>query len=137
MLISPIPTLAVDGCRVIPVDPVWAPTGVAGCEIYGEGKASWWHGEGIARNDCVWPWTACQPVKVTSLQTNRSIVVVPTMFCGCFTGTPDERIVDLDLAAVLALGLDRSEGLFPVVVESAAVGESEPPSTLPDTAAQQ
>lgn len=50
-----------------------------------------------------------------------------------YTGTPDERIVDLDAATLAALGLDPSQGLFPVVVEPVA-GSLDPPPVLPDTA---
>lgn len=118
-------------CEPYPVTS-YSPTGIVGCEVYGEGVASWYQGSGVARNDCVWPWNACQPIEITSLETGRSIVVTPTMYCDCYTGTADERIVDLDLAAVRSLGLDPSRGLFPVRVEPAGVGTGLP--ALPDTA---
>jgi len=55
-----------DGCRPEPIT-ADTPTGIKGCVIYGEGIASMWGGPGVARNDCVWPWTACQPADVPHL----------------------------------------------------------------------
>lgn len=121
LLALPAPVRA--GCEPEPVGP-YTPTGIKGCEIYGQGTASMWGGPGIARNDCVWPWTACQPIVITSLDTGRSITVVPSMYGDLYTGTADERIVDLDPAAVAALGLEPSRGLWPVEVV---------PAVLPDT----
>jgi hypothetical protein len=121
-----VPNSVRAGCRAEPVTPD-TPTGIAGCEVYGEGIASRWSGPGIARNDCVWPWTGCQPIRITSLDTGISITVTPTMFGDLYTGTADQRIVDLDPAAVEALGLDWSRGLYPVRVEPVTV-------LLPDTA---
>jgi hypothetical protein len=106
----------------------WSPTGIQGCEVYGAGIASHWPGPGVARNDCLWPWTSCIPVTVTSLETGQSIIVTPTMYCDCYTGTSDQRIADLDPAALKALGLweMRAQGLFRVTVQ--------PAISLPDTA---
>lgn len=112
-----------------PIEVTWySPTGVAGCETYGTGLASWWQGPGVARNDCLWPWTNCQPIRITSRSTGLSVTVTPTMYGDLYTGTPDERLVDLDPATLKALGLweNRSRGLFPVTVT--------PATALPDTA---
>jgi len=49
------------------------------------------------------------------------------MFCDCYTGTRDQRLVDLDPVTLAALGLDPSKGLYPVRVTP--VG-----GALPDTA---
>jgi hypothetical protein len=101
--------------------------------VYGEGLASWYSGPGVARNDCTWPWTNCQPIRITVTRTGASVVVRPTMFCDCYTGTPNERLVDLDPSVMKLLGLweSRSQGLFPVIVTPAG---QEPPTSLPDTA---
>lgn len=121
------PVGGADGC--VRYDPVLPnePTGIKGCVVYGEGVASRWQGPGVARNDCVYPWTSCQPVRVTSVDTGLSIIVIPTMYCDCFTGTADERIIDLGPTEVAALGLDPARGLYPVVVEPVDV------QPLPDT----
>lgn len=118
------------GCHAIAITPD-TPTGIAGCTVYGVGTASAWGGPGAARNDCEWPWNDCQAIAVLSLTTGLRIVVVPTMFGDLYTGTRHERIVDLDPAMVAALGLDPSDGLWPVRV-TPVDGET----GLPDTAMQ-
>lgn len=128
------------GCQPYKVSS-YSPTGIVGCQVYGVGTASWYHGTSVARNDCVWPWKHCQPIKITSTQTGRSIVVVPRMFCDCWlglapgtTGPGGERprIADLDPATVAALGLNLSSGLFEVEIEPATTS-----STMPNTAMEQ
>lgn len=124
------------GCQPYPVT-AYSPTGIVGCEVYGTGTASRWQGPGVARNDCEWPWRDCTSIRITSLQTGRSVVVTPTMFCDCYTGTPDERIVDLDPKTVAALGLNPAAGLWPVTVEPARAPKPKAaptPFALPDTA---
>lgn len=102
------------------------PTGWEGCTRYGPGLASRWPGPGVARNDCIWPWRSCTPIKITAQETGLSIVVTPKMFCDCYYGTSQEKLVDLDPAAVAALGLSWADGVYPVRVE--------PVASLPDTA---
>jgi hypothetical protein len=128
---------AAPGCEPIPVT-WWSPTGVVGCTVYGEGTASMWGGPGAARNDCQWPWDDCQTISVQSLQTGLVIIVTPSMFCDCYTGTAQERIVDLDPGMVAALGLDPGAGLWPVRVWPVDARSGLIPSgqgaALPDTA---
>lgn len=120
-----------DGCVTYEPVPPHEPTGVKGCIVYGAGTASRWPGPGVARNDCVYPWRDCQPIRITAVSTGLSIVVTPTMYCDCYTTTPMERIVDLDPAAVAALGLDWADGVYDVVVTTP---EQLDWYVLPDTA---
>ena len=104
------------------------PTGWEGCTVYGEGWASRYEGAGVARNDCLWPWAACEPIRITALQTGRSIEVQPVMFCDCWWRRSGWwKLVDLNRAAVEALGLDWAQGRYRVRVEPLTQG-------LPDTA---
>ncbi len=116
-------------------DPVNEPSGVMGCELYGVGVASTWAGPGVARNDCTYPWTDCQPIRITSLDTGLSVEVRPRMYCDCYMkpGPNGEgpRIADLPPDVVAALGLP-GPGLWDVrveAIETPALGIS-----LPDTA---
>jgi hypothetical protein len=118
------------GCRSYPVT-AHSPTGIVGCTVYGIGTASMWGGPGAARNDCEWPWRDCQTIAIRSLDTGLVIVVTPTMFGDLYTGTANERIVDLDPGMVAALGLDASRGLFPVEVWPVDAS-----SGLPDTSTE-
>lgn len=116
-----------------PIEVTWySPTGIAGCTVYGQGTASMWGGPGAARNDCVFPWDDCQTIAVRSLDTGLQIVVTPTMFGDLYTGTPRERIVDLDPSMVAALGLDPADGLWDVEVWPV---DKHTGLLLPDTAA--
>jgi hypothetical protein len=126
--VVPSPTTA--RCHPIEVKS-WSPTGIAGCPVYGVGWASWWSGPGVARNDCLWPWTRCQSIRITALDTSISVVVRPTMWCDCFVKTGNARSVDLDPATLKALGLwkIRGQGLFKVTVEPVSDD-----LMLPDTA---
>ncbi len=142
-LLLPSPVVALDGCEPEPASQ-WAPSGWICPPLFGDGTASRWQGPGVARNDCQWPWTDCQPIRITSHQTGLSVIVTPSMWCHCWTGVSGpsgetRRIVDLDPATLSALGLDSSAGLFSVNVEPApgwAVRPAAAPAVpaLPDTA---
>lgn len=156
------PAAAVD-TRLCEVEPAsqWAPQGFICPPMYGEGTASQWPGPGVARNDCVYPWTSCPPITITAIDTGRSVTVTPTMWCMCWVGVTGPlgetaRIVDLDPATVAALGLDPGRGLHRVQVYPAGgsagqdpgnplpspspatdgAGAEAPPQALPDTAMQ-
>lgn len=126
-------------CRSEPIT-VNTPTGIAGCEVWGEGTASHYGpGTGVAMNFCTWGLRheqGCGQVTVTSLDTGISITVPVVDFCDCYTGTPRQRIVDLQYGVVAALGLDLSRGLYPVRVERFEQEIGAPGTSLPDTAMQ-
>ena len=125
-LAAAVPVRAGDEtCRPEPVT-VNTPSGIAGCTLDGptRGKASHWNGSTIAANWCVYPWTDCGMVTIRSLETGRVITRQVGMFCDCWW-TTDRRLVDLDRAAVQALGLRWADGLYKVVVTPAA--------SMPDT----
>ena len=131
VLLLPSNTLA---CGPTPVGPN-TPTGIAGCERWGEGIASHYGpGDGVAMNFCTWERRhaqGCGYVRVRSNDTGRTVRVPVVDYCDCYAGTTSERIVDLQWGVVAALGLDRSRGLYPVVVEPA---NQAPVVVLPDTA---
>lgn len=129
--VSPVASYA---CEVEPAS-VHAPAGFICPPMYGDGTASTWPGPGVARNDCVYPWTACEPVAITSHQTGITVIVTPSMWCMCWVGVvgplgETARIVDLDPPTLAALGLDPARGLWPVRVEPIVL-------SLPDTRMEQ
>ena len=97
------------------------------------GWASTWGGPGSATNDCRYPWKDCAPRRVTSLDTGRSIVVIPSQFCLCeVLGAPHPlRLIDPGPAEVAALGLP-GPGMYQVSVEM--LDPAGNPARLPDTA---
>jgi hypothetical protein len=131
-------------CRSEPITPE-TPTGIAGCEVFGEGIASHYGpGDGVAMNFCTFALRTtqgCGFVEITSIQTGRTVVAPVVDFGDLYTGTPDQRIVDLQYGVVAALGLDLSRGLYEVVVWPAqgvprqTLGSDSGGSlTIPDTA---
>ena len=96
------------------------------------GWASTWGGPGSATNDCRYPWKDCTPRRVTSLDTGRSIVTVPSQFCLCeVTDSPHPlRLIDLGPAEWTALGLP-GPGIYAVRVELLSIGDR---PGLPNTA---
>lgn len=133
------PSRAYDGCYAIPVT-TNTPTAIAGCEVWGEGKGSHYGpGDGVAMNFCTWERRnneGCGLVTITSLDTNRSVTVPVIDFCDCYTGTVDQRVVDMQHGVVAALGLNLARGLYPVVVEPVGPTEHAQPAMLPDTATE-
>ena len=125
----------VTACQPYPGD-AWAPPGYSGCELDGptNGVASVWPGDVAAANWCRFPWKDCTPIRVQSHKTGLTIEVTPAMYCHCWVGVTGpagetQRLVDLTVGQVRALGLDPSDGLFDVLVTPVWSVE-----TLPDTA---
>jgi hypothetical protein len=132
LVVSPInPSSGTDGCYSVPITPN-TPTGIAGCTRWGAGVASHYGpGSGVAMNFCTWTLRhtqGCGWVSVVSSLTGLATVVPVVDFCDCYTGTPDERIIDLQYDVVAQLGLSLSTGLYEVTVSvhqvpQEAVGE--------------
>jgi hypothetical protein len=121
-------------------EPVTAntPTGIAGCERWGDGIASHYGpGDGVAMNFCTWELrhsSGCGWVAIQSQQTGIVVTVEVVDFCDCYTGTSRERIVDLQYGVVEALGLNLEAGLYDVTVWREGASSNNPPAVLPDTA---
>ncbi|MBA3586504.1 MAG: hypothetical protein H0W41_02570 [Chloroflexi bacterium] len=127
-------------CEPTP-ETIWHPAGVEGCTLDGptDGIASTYPGEFAAANWCSWTLrhsVGCGTWTVQSLTTGVTITVAPGEFCHCYTGTPDERLIDLTPEQVAALGLDVRDGLFAVTVTPLEVADevAAPVVRLPDTA---
>lgn len=140
-MVSPVQAADPPGCVRYEPNPPNEPTGIKGCEVWGEGIASHYGpGSGVARNDCTWARrtnSGCGSVTITSLETGLSVTAPVIDYCDCYTGTADERIVDLQWGVVDALGLDRSAGLYRVRVERAGTSSATPaPAMLPNSAMQ-
>lgn len=118
-LLSLVPSKAIAACEPEPITPN-TPTGIAGCEIFGEGIASHYGpGDGVAMNFCTWELRhdiGCGFVEITSLDTGIMVRVPVIDFCDCYVGTQNQRIVDLQYGVVERLGLDIGRGLYNVRV---------------------
>lgn len=100
-----------------------------------DGTASWFGpGVGVATQWCTWTLrhaTGCGFLAIQSHQTGLIAYAPVVDWCQCYRGTPQERIVDLQYGVVAALGLDRSQGLYPVTTWRVDADTGQP---LPDTA---
>ena len=127
-----------DGCYTIPKGSN-SPTGIAGCVRFGRGIASYYApGGGVAMNFCTWTRrhsSGCGRVSITALSTGRHVTVPVVDFCDCYTGTSDERIVDLQTGVLAALGLNPSRGLYQVVVERPGQAAAPKPIAQPSPSA--
>lgn len=110
------------GCAPTPVT-ANTPTGVAGCEAWGGGTASMYGpGNGAAHNACTWTrrhTVGCGSVRITAVDTGKTVVVPLVDYCDCYLGdadTSNDRLIDLQYGVVDALGLNRSRGLWHVIV---------------------
>jgi len=123
-------------CETTPVT-TNTPTGIAGCEVFGEGTASHYGpGDGVAMNFCTWEvrhTSGCGIVTIQSVETGEVVQAPVVDFCDCYTGTAKQRIVDLQYGVVARLGLDLNRGLYPVIVWREGLVE---PLMLPNTAMQ-
>jgi len=98
---------------LIAATPISAETGIA--SEYGPGN-------GVAMHFCTWTLrhtSGCGSVKITSLQTGKTVVAPVVDWCFCLV--PDSsvphRIIDLQYGVVEALGLSVSTGLYEVDVQ--------------------
>jgi hypothetical protein len=70
-------------------------------------------------NFCTWAYRnehGCGSVTISSVDTGITVTVPVVDYCDCYTGTSDQRIVDLQWGVLDALGLDSSRGLYEVEV---------------------
>jgi hypothetical protein len=104
-----------------------------------DGTASWYGpGNGVATQWCTWTLRHTQGCGMLAIQSHQTglVVIAPVVdWCQCYRDTPQERIVDLQWGVVAALGLDKSQGLYPVTTWSVSgSGLPEQNIGLPDAA---
>jgi hypothetical protein len=90
-------------------------------------------GGGVAMNFCTWTLrhaSGCGFARITSADTGLVVTAPIIDYCQCYTGTSDERIIDLQWDVVSALGLDLSRGLYPVTVEVVGGATSIPNTSM-------
>lgn len=131
LMVSPIYS-SVESGRVQHAAPVRHIMGPSAPLASQSGVASWYGpGTGVASQWCTWTLrtqSGCGWARITSLDTGIVVVAPVIDWCQCYRGTPQERILDLQLGVVAALGLDPSRGLFQVSVEWLSA-----PVFIPDT----
>lgn len=119
-------------CEYYPPNPPNEPTGVKGCYIEGAGIATHYGpGVGAAMNFCTWELrmsTGCGQVWVEVPQTGVRLLVPVVDYCDCFTGTADERIIDLRYDTLIALGLETEQ----TVAEGVTRGKYDVIVTFPE-----
>lgn len=81
------------------------------------GTASWWASFGPGIYAALPGYVAGTHVTIRVWSGELHVDAPVITSCGCFVGTPDERIVDLSPGMLAALGLDPAAGLYPVTIE--------------------
>jgi hypothetical protein len=81
------------------------------------GIASWWASFGPGIYAALPGYVAGTRVWIRVWSGSLHVDARVITSCGCFVGTPDERIVDLSPGMLRALGLDKARGLYQVTVE--------------------
>ncbi len=81
------------------------------------GVASWWASFGPGIYAALPGYVAGTRVRIRVWSGELYVDTPVITSCGCFVGTPQERIVDLSPGILRALGLDPSRGLYPVAIE--------------------
>lgn len=109
---------------------------------FGVGIASRYDGQWAAMNFCSWEVRhrmGCGFVRITSLDTHRSVIAKVGEWCHCYVEAPGPngetaRLIDLTRALVASLGLDWDRGLYRVRVELVPALATATGGVLPDTA---
>ena len=81
------------------------------------GVASWWASFGPGVYAALPGYVVGTHVTVRVCSGSRCVLAPVVTSCGCYIGTPDERIVDVSPGILAALGLDPAAGIYPITVE--------------------
>jgi hypothetical protein len=93
------------------------PMRLADAAVTTTGVASWWASFGPGIYAALPGYVAGTRVTIRVWSGKLHVDAPVITSCGCFVGTPQERIVDLSPGILVALGLDPAKGLYPVSVE--------------------